>query len=232
MARPTWRGGVKRPARTLPLALVLGTLLVTLLYVCLNAVFLTSAPAAELSGKVEVGHVAAIHLFGEAVGRLLSELITLALISSVSAMVMVGPRVYEAMGEDYRPLRFLRARAEHGGPAAAIALQAGLAIAMLLTAGFGTLLTYIGFTLSLSAALTVGGVFIHRARAPRESARAWGYPVTPALFIAFSGWMVVHALVQRPIEALFGGLTIPSGLLVYLVVRHFSLVKEQSNEAR
>ncbi|MFW5741253.1 MAG: APC family permease [Myxococcota bacterium] len=218
-------GEVRRPERNVPLALGIGTALVALLYLGLNLVFLLSGPAAVLAGKVEIGHVAAVRLFGQAAGSLLSGLIALALVSSVSAMIMVGPRVYEAMGEDYRPLRFLRTRPQHGGPAASIGLQAALAIIMLLTASFGALLTYIGFTLSLSAALTVGGVFVLRRRESNVHpvVRTWGYPVTPILFIAFSAWMVIHAVHERPLEALTGMLTIALGFVVWAIVRHLHL---------
>ena len=224
-------GEVRRPERTLPLALVMGTGLVVLLYVGLNWVFLASAPPSVLAGKVEVGHVAAVHIFGQAAGQLLSGLIALALISSVSAMIMVGPRVYEAMGEDYRCLRFLSTRPEDGGPAVSIALQAVLAIVMLLTSSFSALLAYIGFTLSISAALTVGGIFILRRRDMHGDLplRTWGYPATPLLFIGFSGWMIVYALFNRPVEALCGGLTIAVGLVAYLLVRRSGQREWNSN---
>jgi len=217
-------GEVRRPERNLPLALLIGTGLVALLYLGLNWTFLASAPASELAGRVEVGHVAGALIFGDRAGQLLSGLIALALVSSVSAMIMVGPRVYEAMGVDYRALRFLSTRPEHGGPAVSIFLQAALAIVMLLTASFSALLTYIGFTLSLSAALTVGGVFILRRRGTdrKRPFRSWGYPVPQLLFMGFSGWMIIHALSQRPMEAFFGGLTIFTGFLIYLVLRRWN----------
>lgn len=214
-------GEVRRPARTMPIALLVGTLIVTVLYLGLNAVFLMSVPADELSGKVEVGHVAATALFGKSAGRLLSGLIAAALISSVSAMVMVGPRVYAAMGEDFHTLRRLSYRTRQGGPMAAIALQAVLAVAMLLTASFGALLTYIGFTLSLSAALTVGSIFILRRRnSYSPTVRTWGYPVTPLVFIGFSAWMVWSTLPSRPAEAIFGAATLVSGIAGYGLVRY------------
>lgn len=216
-------GEVKKPQRYLPLALVLGTVVVTLLYLGLNLVFLASAPADELAGKVNVGHVAAQHLFGQQAGRMLSGLIALALVSSVSAMIMVGPRVYEAMGRDYSALRILSLRRGNGGPVVAIALQAGLAIGMLLTSSFDALLTYIGFTLSLCTALTVGGVFVLRRRLPANSlpVRNWGHPVTPVLFILFSCWMAIYAIMERPEEALAGGATVALGLGGYWAARRW-----------
>jgi len=159
-------GEVRRPSRTLPRALLLGTGMVAALYLGLNLVFLAAAPASDLAGVVEVAHVASVQLFGDRAAALLSSGIALLLVSSVSAMIMSGPRVYEAMGQDYPALRVLSRRTTHGGPVMAVALQSVVASAMLLTATFEALLTYIGFTLSLSAGLTVVGVLVLRRREP------------------------------------------------------------------
>ena len=214
-------GEIRRPSRNLPLALGLGTAVVVVLYVALNAVFLLGTSPQQLAGTVEAGHVAAVSIFGEGAGTVLSSLIALALVSSVSAMIMVGPRVYEAMGEDYVALRFLRLRPGGGGPAASIALQTSFAVVMLLTLSFDSLLMYIGFTLSASAALTVAGVFVHRRRKPSVTRpyRTWGYPATPVAFVLFACWMILHSLSQRPVEAALGGATVAVGLLLYFWVR-------------
>jgi APA family basic amino acid/polyamine antiporter len=216
-------GEIRRPSRNLPLALGLGTATVTLLYLGLNTVFLTGTAPDRLAGTVEVGHVAAVSIFGEGAGRILSSLIALALVSSVSAMIMVGPRVYEAMGEDYRALGFLRLRGARGGPAASIALQTAIALGMLLTMSFGTLLMYIGFTLSASAALTVAGVFVHRRRHPdaERPYKTWGYPVTPAVFVCFACFIIAHSISERPAEALMGGATIAVGLVLYVLIKRY-----------
>jgi len=214
-------GEVRDPARTLPLALVGGTALVTLLYLGLNAVFLAATPAADLAGVVEVGHVAALRIFGADTGVLFSAGIALLLVSSVSAMIMAGPRVYQAMGEDHPRLGFLARRTSHGGPAAAVALQGVVAVVMVLTATFETLLAYIGFTLALSAGLTVVGVMVLRRREPEldRPCRTWGYPVTPLGFVALCLWMSAHALWQRPVAALAGLATIASGWVLYALIR-------------
>ena len=213
-------GEVKNPQRTLPLALTTGTLVVTLLYVGLNATFLAAAPRATLSGVVEIGHVAAQALFGARAGNALSAVIALALSSSVSAMVMAGPRVYQAMGVDCPRLAWLARRGAKGGPIYAIALQAAVALTMVATATFERLLSYIGFTLSISAGLTVFGVFMLRAREPQlqRPYRALGHPFTPAAFTLLSLWMVIHSLVSRPIVGLFGLGTLLSGGVLYLLL--------------
>lgn len=211
-------GEVRNPARSLPRALVAGTALVVLLYVGLNIVFLSAAPPGELSGVVEIGHLAARRLFGEQAGAVLTGAIALALVSSGSAMMMAGPRVYHAMGEDYARLSFLRYRTRRGGPALAVVLQGTAALVMVLTSSFDALLTYLGITLSLSAGLTVAGVLVLRVREPELARpyRTWGYPLTPLLFLGLSSWMIVHAVSQRPVVALAGAATVVSGLLLYL----------------
>lgn len=213
-------GEVRDPSRTLPRALLLGTALVLVLYLALNAVFLSAAPAGELAGVVEVGHVAAERLLGPGAARALSALVALALASSVSAMLMAGPRVYETMGRDYPALAFLARRTGQGGPFAAVALQAALALLMIATAGFGALLLYIGFTLSLVAGLTVAGVAVLRSREPGlpRPVRTWGYPWTPALFVLLAGWMVVHSLAERPAASLAGLATLGAGLVLHRVL--------------
>jgi APA family basic amino acid/polyamine antiporter len=213
-------GEVRRPSRTMPLSLLLGTAIVMALYLSLNAVFLAAAPAAELSGVVEVGHVAAAKLLGTGAGRALSGLVALVLASSISAMTLAGPRVYQAMGEDHAALRLLAWRTRNGGPAVAVVLQATLAMAMVLTSSFGALLTYVGFTLSLVAGMTVLGVFVSRWREPALARpyRAWGYPVTPVLFLALTAWMATQALVERPAIAWAGLATVVGSLAFYALL--------------
>lgn len=214
-------GEVRRPGRNLPLALIAGTGLVVVLYCLLNLVFLAAAPASELAGVVEVGHVAAEAIFGARTGSWITGTIALALISSVSAMIMAGPRVYEAMGRDYPRLAALGRRSRRGGPVVALALQTLVIVVMITTSTFATLLTYIGFTLSVSSGLTVIGVIVLRRREP-ELARPYRtllYPATPMLFAALSSWMIVHTLVQRPAAGFAGLVTIAIGALLYFLAR-------------
>jgi basic amino acid/polyamine antiporter, APA family len=216
-------GELKSPERTLPKALLIGTGLTALLYVGLNFVFLVSAPPEALSGVIDVGHVAAAHLFGPSAALATSALVAVGLFTTVSALMMTGPRVYEAMGRDYPRLRLLSGRGSGGdrGPVAAIVLQTVLALIMLLSASFDALLTYMGFTLSLFAALTIAGVFVLRVREPGlpRPYRTWGHPVTTILALALDGWMLVHALSQRPGSTLAGLATLGTGVLLYFWMR-------------
>lgn len=217
-------GEVERPDRTLPRALVLGSGLVALLYLGLNAAFLMSAPAEELAGVVEVGHVAAVRLFGQGAGRALSAVIAVCLLASIGAQLMTSARVYEAMGRDHAALRVLARRGPESGPVAGVALQAVAAVVMVLTASFDALLTYVGFTLSLSALLTIVGLFVLRRREPTLARpyRTGGYPVTPLLAVLISTWMVVQTILERPVAAIAGLATLVTGALLYLLVRRAS----------
>jgi APA family basic amino acid/polyamine antiporter len=210
-------GEVRQPARTLPIALVGGTLLVTLLYVGLNAVFLASAPLEALAGQIKVGHVAAEHLFGPRGARWLSAIIALGLVSTVGAVAITGPRIYEAVGHDYPALSFLARRDADGGPRNAIAIQAAIALVMLFTSSFDGLLLYIGFTLSIFGALTVAAVFVLRSRGLPRPYSMLGYPVTPVLYIGLALWMIIAGLIEAPVTALYGFGTLALGVAVYVL---------------
>ncbi|MCZ7682647.1 MAG: hypothetical protein M5U28_29165 [Sandaracinaceae bacterium] len=115
-------------------------------------------------------------------------------------------------------------RATGGGPFVAVWLQAAIALALVWTATFDALLGYIGFTLSIFAALTVLGVVVMRVRAPSLARpyRTWGYPITPLAFVALMLWMIVRALIEEPLVALAGVGTIAAALLAYFAVRAFA----------
>jgi APA family basic amino acid/polyamine antiporter len=215
-------GEFRNPQRDVPRAVLAGVSVVVLLYLGLNTVFLISAPLIELAGQEKVGHVAARYLFGARGGRIVSLLIVAGMVSTVSANLMSGPRVYEAMGADYPRLRFLSCRRAGGGPLYAIALQAVLAAIMLVTSSFEGLLTYIGVTLSLSAGATVLGALVLRYREPDlpRPYRTWGFPLTPLVFVALESWMIVFAIWKEPRTAAFGGATVAVGLVAYRLLRH------------
>lgn len=212
-------GEVDEPERSLPRALLAGTALVTLLYLALNATFLAAAPLVELRGQLAVGHVAAVALFGQAGGRAMSALIALGLISTVGAMVVTGPRVYEAVGRDVPRMSFLLRKDPSKGPVVATAIQSGVALAMLLLVDFDELMVYIGFTLSVFSGLTVATVFrLDRARAG-AGFRTPGYPWTPLVYLLLMFWQVAACIAAKPASAVAGAATLVSGWLLYAALR-------------
>lgn len=208
---------VQDPAVTVPRSLVLGTALVTVLYVGLNWAFLHVTPIAELAGQIEVGHVAAAQIFGEEGGRLMSAFLCLALISTISAMTWAGPRVTQVMGQDFSLFRTLGQTTEGGIPRRAILLQTVIVLFLLVTSTFETVLVYTQFSLTLSSFLAVVGVFVLRFKAPHlpRPYKVWAYPLTPLLFAIISLITIGHALVSRPVESLASLVTILVGLPVY-----------------
>ena len=214
-------GEVRNPSRTIPLSVGLGTVLVIALYLATNAVFLRTTPASEMIGKQQVAVIASAHIFGATGAKVMGSFICLGLISTVSAMMWIGPRITAAMGEDLGVLALLARRNSRGIPVTAILAQFAIVILLLLTATFQTAVNYIQFSLTLCSTLTVLGVFVLRWRRPDlpRPYRAWGYPVTPAIFLAISAWMLVHMLTEASTRgpSLRGLATMLFGLAVYFL---------------
>lgn len=210
---------IAEPGRNVPKSLILATFIVAVLYTGLNWSFLIAAPAAEMVGQIEVGHVAAQYVFGEVGSQWMSGLLCIALISSISAMTWAGPRVTQVIGQDYRLFQWFATTNTAGIPARAVACQGLLVIALLLISDFQTLLIYTQFTLALSSSLTVFGVFVLRFRRPDlcRPYRTYGYPWTPIVFLAISLTTLVFTLVQHPWESMAGLITVLVGLPLYLL---------------
>ena len=208
---------VRNPSRNVPLSMALGTVIVTVLYIAMNAIFLRAAPAAELSGQNEVGLIAGTHVFGVAGGKWMALLIAAGLLAHIGSMQWIGPRVTATMGEDTRVLRPFSIVNTGGIPIYATLAQTAIAAFMLATGSFKSVLTYVQFTITLCSALVVIGVFVLRVREPNlpRPVRAWGYPVTPAIFLIVNGWMLWHVFAENPKESLAGLGTILSGLVVF-----------------
>ena len=203
---------VEAPQRRVPQALIVGTLVVTTLYLLLNWVFLRQVPLAELTGTVEVGAVAAASIFGVEGGRWMSGALSLVLLSSISALVLAGPRVIEEMAGDRPAMRFLSARNRRGAPARAVWLQQGLAVALILTDSFSAVLAFAGFTLMLFSLLTVLGVLVLRRREaglPRPF-RVPLYPLPPLVYALLTLLGIGLVAWDRP-------WTVSGGLLLILL---------------
>jgi basic amino acid/polyamine antiporter, APA family len=214
-------GEMRQPERNVPRAMLAGTLIVLVLYVALNAVFLHSAPIDRLAGQLDVARVAGSYIFGETGGRIVSAMICIGLISSISAMMWIGPRVMMTMGEDIPVLRPFARRSTGGAPAYAILFQLTAASLMLFTRSFEAVLDFIQFALLFCSFFTVLGVIKLRITHPElpRPYRAWGYPVTPVVFLLVTGFMMYYLLTERPLQSVLSILIMLSGLLIYAVFR-------------
>lgn len=209
-------GEVKDPEKNLPRSLMAGTAAVTLIYLAVNAVFLLAVPPGVISGKLEVGRLVAGHLGGVGWANAATLLIATALVTTVSSLVMTGPRVYAKMAEDGRLPRWM---ASGGGPPrGAILFQLAIALAMLWTASYQSLLTFIGFTLSLSTAATVWGLVRVRRRLG-SAMRVPGWPWVPLLFITMVLGMTLLSISHAPGPSLAGFGVLALGWLAWRVRR-------------
>ena len=194
----------QRPEVTVRRALIVGTLVVATLYIALNASFLHAAPMAELRGHVEVGHVAAVSMFGTEAARTVSGFFALGLFASVSALLWAGPRVLGAMGKDLPALGLFAPRREV--PHSALIFQAGLALVLIFTSNFRDLITMTQIGLTLSTSLVVAGCFLLRLRHPGlpRPVKVPLYPLPPLIFLAMSGFVIGRSAVADPGPTLTG----------------------------
>jgi amino acid transporter len=194
-------GEVTNPERNLPRSLVTGTLAVTAIYLAVNAVFVLAVPAETISGRLEVGRLVADHLGGAAWANGATLLISLALVTSVSSLIMTGPRVYARMAADGYLPSWLAQRS--GPPRLSIAFQFAIALIMLWTSSYTALLTFIGFTLGLSTAATVLGLVLLRRRLG-PALHVTGWPWVPLTFIAAVLATTTLSISQSPLPSLAG----------------------------
>jgi basic amino acid/polyamine antiporter, APA family len=216
-------GEVTEPRRTLPRALISGTLVVAVLYIALNLLYFYAMPADSWKPDIPIGQEAARQLFGVSGGKLVSAIITVTIIGAISAWTASGPRIYYAMARDgLAPSIFGRLGARSQAPIIAIFTQAAIASVMALISRFGELVQYVGSALMLISALTVAAVYvIHRASPddPKSNFSVPGYPFTPAIYILLVILSWIQTLRERPKPAVYALVTIAAGVAVYYVGR-------------
>lgn len=224
-------GEIENTRKTLPRALFVGTAMVMIIYTALNFVFLYSVPVPELKGELEVGYLSANKIFGVQLGQFMSLVIALLLISTISAMVLAGPRVMQKMGQDIRGLKFFAISNKNNVPFVAIIFQSLIAVILVLTSSFQSLITYVGFTLNLFTFLTVLGIFILRYKHKhiKTEYKTFLYPLTPLLFLCIIGYILYHIMRDKTVESLYGFGTVIAGLLVYFLTNKKQIGNIETN---
>jgi basic amino acid/polyamine antiporter, APA family len=213
---------IRDPERTLPIALVLGTLFVSAIYVGLNVLYIYASPLEELKGVLAVGGKAAVSLFGDRAGGLFNAAMAVSLLATVNAMSMIGPRVYYAMAKN--GAFFSAAAKVHSrwqSPWVAVLAQGVCCCVLILTGTFESLANYIGFTLFLFSALSVLAVFKFRRR-PGWKRSKWvdlGYPLIPLAYVAMNAWVFVYFARSRGTVALWSLATVLAGAIAYHLSR-------------
>lgn len=211
---------VENAKKNVPKSIIVGTLIVTVLYVLLNYVFLISANAEKLRGKEDVAYVSAVRIFGNYGALIVSSIISFLLISTISSMVMVGPRVIKRIALDYKEFNYFSSNNKNNVPIKAIILQSSISIILLITSSFEFIVTCIGFVLCIFTTLTSLAVIVLRWKQPNAERpiKVPLYPLTPILFSLFNIWIMVFLIQNKTIESLTGvGFVALGGIVYYLI---------------
>lgn len=211
-------GEVKRPEVNVPRAMIGGTLAVMVIYLVLNAIFVLAPQLSEITAPDQISQVAttaAMSIGGDVFAGWVRLLIVVSLASSVSALVMSGPRVYAKMADDgFLPGWF---RFAERPPVAAIWFQALAAIVVISLSRLTDLLGYLGLTLSVCAALTVSMVFVLRYRGEIGKVPLRGIPA--AFYVVATLILAMLYAIEQPLQAVATAATILGGWLLYPWVR-------------
>ncbi len=213
-------GEIKNPRKTLPVSLALGTSLVIFLYLILNLFYFYAVPYSQIKGKITIAELALTYAFGPGMTKFFGAIIGVVLLSSLSAYIMIGPRVYYAMARDRLFFGFASlVHPRYTVPGRAILIQGGIAILMVIAGTFEQLLIYVGFALGIFPWLAVAGLFkARRLKIGEESAvKVWGYPVVPLFFLATNLLLMAITYFNRPEESSYAVLTILLGIPCYFL---------------
>lgn len=213
---------IRDPGKTLPRSLLYGTGIVVLIYVALNVLYVYGIKPDEMKGVISVGGLAMGNLFGKSAEILFSLLIGFALFSSLSAFIIIGPRVYYSMAKDglfFRSVAKIHPR--FLVPSNSILLQGLIACILALSGSFEQVLTYMGFALGIFPVLTVMGVFRLRASDP-SALRLPGFPVTQIVYMAAGIMILILSFLERPAESSIALATVAVGVPAYFIFKRAS----------
>ncbi|MCL6271961.1 amino acid permease [Sansalvadorimonas sp. 2012CJ34-2] len=201
---------VKNPDRNLYKATVLGTLLIIALTLILNTIILYSGDAGELINRLDVFQIVGHRIGGNVFKWLVGTVVMLALCSSLSAMIMMGPRVYAKMAEDgYLPGWLSSGR--HGF-STSVWFQAAIAVVMLWSGTYQQLMTYAGYTLGISCMMTISGLIRWKLNDPDNISIPF-WPYAPCLFLLINGVITIYVVWCAPLYSLLGLIPFAAGII-------------------
>ncbi|MEI8185270.1 MAG: amino acid permease [Chlorobiaceae bacterium] len=215
-------GEIKKPSKNIPLALISGTLVVSVLYVAINYIYVQALSFKEMEGVLEIGFTTMRKLYGNSIGHYFSAGIALALASMISALTMAGPRLYIKIATDFHIFNRISEKSPQNMPIKAIILQCIITSLLIVTMNYERLLYYIGFTLNIFSMLTVACVFIIRKKKIYTTFQVPFYPVTPLLFISFNLIVLFQTIHQRPIESAIGFVTMLIGYIIFYFAAQYN----------
>src|SRR6266852_1983458 len=208
----TWVAGeVKEPRRNVPLAMVLGVVIVGVIYIAMNVVYVYALPGTEVARHETIAHAAAVALFSPRAAIWLSAMIAVSCFGAAATCTLSGARVYYAMSCDGAFFRSMaQVHPKWRTPAFSLIGQGIWAAVLTLSGSYDQLYTYVIFGMVLSYTLTVIGLFVLRWKrpdAPRPY-RCAGYPWLPAIYVLVGAAWTLNTIIQRPTEAFWGALIV------------------------
>ena len=216
---------IKNPKKNFPLSLLVGTGIVILLYFGLNLFFVYSTLPEDMQGVISVGGLAVGNSFGKSFESLFSTFIAFALFSSLSAFIILGPRVYFSMAKDGYFFKFAsKVNGTHHVPYKSIILQCLIAVIIVLSGTLDQIFTYMGFSLGIFPILAVIGVFKLR-RMKKSEYKMPGFPLVPVIYILAGVMILVLGFLERPIPSSIAILTVVAGIPAY----YFFIQKYKNN---
>jgi APA family basic amino acid/polyamine antiporter len=215
-------GEMRRPGRDLPLGLILGTAIVTLLYTLLNILYVRTLTVEQMAATPRIGESAAQVLFGSLGAKVINVAVLISTFGCISSTILYAARIYLPMAQDGVFLPALaKVHPRYKTPAACILAQGIWAVVLTFSGSYEQLYTYVTFAVVLFHALTGAAVFVLRRTRPdaERPYRTWGYPWVPAVFVLSSAALVLNTLVEKPRESLIGLFILALGIPAYLYWR-------------
>ena len=219
---------MKNPQKSLPLSLIVSSLIVTVVYIIMNIFYIYALPIPEMDGVVDIARRASESLLGNQASVLFSVMIIFAILGSLNSVTLTAPRIYYAMaGDGLFPKRLGEVHPRFRTPHFSIGIQAVIACLLVLTGNFYQLLSYTVFFMILTCIATALGVFVLRVRKPHLARpyKVWGYPFTTLVFVAAYTWIGIRVFFYNPQNALIGILIVLIGIPFFIYWRKNSTKK-------
>jgi APA family basic amino acid/polyamine antiporter len=187
----------------------------------INIAYVYAIPPDEMRDIISVGGLAMRKLFGVTAERLVSVLIAFALLSSLSAFIIIGPRVYYAMARDGLFFKSIsRVHPKVRVPVIAIALQGGISIIIVISGSLDQILTYMGFSLGIFPLLAVAGTIKLRLSG-KTKLKIPGFPIAQVIYLISGLMILILTFLERPLESLIAIFTVVVGIPIYYLFRKF-----------
>ena len=207
------------PRRTIPHALMLGTVIVTVCYIAMNAVYMHILPLKVIASSKRIAADAANAVLGYGGGSFMSALVIFSTFGALTGIILCGPRVYYSMARDGLLFRWIgEIHSRYRTPHRAIIIQAVWSSILVATGTYKKLFTRVIYTEWLFFGLMTIGLFLLRRRSGiTRRFNTWVYPVIPTIFILSSVVIVANQMISDPLESLFGLAIVLVGLPVYFI---------------